>query len=58
MELIKSFSVKNDLECQMDFPMTPKTFRIQILGKIVHVPIQNQDVNKKLLNLYAMKSRP
>lgn len=42
----------------MDFPMTPKTFMIQILGKIVHVPIQNQDVNKKLLNLYAMKSRP
>lgn len=50
LESVTYFSVKNDQDCYIDFPITPKAFILQSLDKLIDVPLGNQATNKKPFN--------
>ncbi|CAH1437432.1 unnamed protein product [Lactuca virosa] len=53
-----SFSVDNDVECQLDLPITVIAFQFRCFESIEKVPMGNTTINKKIFNFYLKHSKP
>ncbi|CAI9263689.1 unnamed protein product [Lactuca saligna] len=47
-----SFDNFNDIEYQLDFPLTPRAFLFRCIQKIEKTQISNNMINRKLFNFY------
>lgn len=52
------FDTNNDVECQLDFLITPRVFLFQCFENIEKVPLSNVATNKKLSSFYLKYSKP
>lgn len=57
-ETTTSFSVSNDHDNTVDFPMTAKAFLFRCFDQTMKAPMSNTAVNKKLFKFYATYSKP
>lgn len=53
-----SFSVENELECQMDLPIITKAFQFRCFDNIHKVLMVNKTINMRLFNFYVKNSKP
>ncbi|CAI9286334.1 unnamed protein product [Lactuca saligna] len=58
LEPTTSFDKNNDIECQLDMPMTPRAFLFRCFEKIEKYLISNKAVNQMLFSFYMKYVKP
>lgn len=58
LEPTTSFDTHNNIECHMDFPMTPRVVLFRFFEKIQNALISKNAINRKLFVFYLMYAKP